>query len=113
MAAKKMFPPGEVDRLLGNDYDEVQLRISFRLFHGQILMMFSDHVEWIRMTSGGARKVAALLTEKADELDRLGVPASATMSSRTAAPAVAPARVEEKKKSVEPRRRVAAKPVTR
>ena len=28
MAAKKMFPPGEVDRLLGNKYDEVKLTES-------------------------------------------------------------------------------------
>jgi len=35
-------------------------------------MQFSDHVEWGRMTSGGARKLAAMLTEKATELDRLG-----------------------------------------
>lgn len=72
MAAKKMFPPGEVDRLLGNKYDEVKLRISFRILAGQILMQFSDHVEWVRMTGSGARKLAAMLTEKADELDRRG-----------------------------------------
>jgi hypothetical protein len=51
-------------------------------------MMFSDHVEWIRMTSGGARKIAALLNEKAD--------------------ASGPAK--EKKKSVKPRKRVVVKP---
>jgi hypothetical protein len=39
---------------------------------GHIVMQFSDHVEWVRMTSGGARKLAAMLTEKATELDRLG-----------------------------------------
>jgi hypothetical protein len=72
MAAKKMFPPGEVDRLLGNKYDEFKLGISFRILAGQIEMQFSDHVEWIRMTSGGARKLAAMLTEKAAELDRRG-----------------------------------------
>ncbi|HEV1285197.1 MAG TPA: hypothetical protein VNU44_07800 [Bryobacteraceae bacterium] len=72
MAAKKMFPPGEVDRLLGNKYDEVKLRIGFRIQAGQIVMQFSDHVEWVRMTSSGARKLAAMLVEKADELDRRG-----------------------------------------
>ncbi len=35
-------------------------------------MQFSDHVERVRMSSGGARKLAAMLTEKAAELDRLG-----------------------------------------
>ena len=41
-------------------------------------------MEWIRMTSGGARKLAARLTEKADELDRLGkVPASGVKSARS------------------------------
>jgi hypothetical protein len=72
MAAKKMFPPGEVDRLLSKTYDEVKLGISFRIQAGQIFMQFSDHVEWIRMTGGGARKLAAMLVEKANELDRLG-----------------------------------------
>ena len=71
MAAKKMFPPGEVDRLLGNKYDEIKLGISFRILAGQIVMQFSDHVEWVRMTSGGARKLAAMLSQKAEELDRI------------------------------------------
>ncbi len=72
MAAKKMFPPREVGNPLGKDYDEVKLRIGFRIQAGQIVMQFSDHVEWVRMSSGGARKLAALLTDKANELDRLG-----------------------------------------
>ncbi|MGA2715525.1 MAG: hypothetical protein ABSG41_20690 [Bryobacteraceae bacterium] len=80
MTAKKMFPPGEIERLagpqiesqFGEDYDEVKLRIGFRILAGQIVMQFSDHVEWIRMISSGARKLAARLAEKADELDRLG-----------------------------------------
>jgi hypothetical protein len=76
MAAKKMFPPGEVEKLLGNDHDEFKLRIGFRILAGQIVMQFSDHVEWVRMTSRGARKLAAMLNEKADELDRLGNPSA-------------------------------------
>jgi hypothetical protein len=72
MAAKKMFPPREVGSLLAKDYDEVKLRIGFRIQAGQIVMQFSDHVEWVRMSSGGARKLAAVLSEKANELDRLG-----------------------------------------
>ena len=104
MAAKKMFPPGEAEKLpgrpvespFGDDYDEVKLGISFRILAGQIVMRFSDHVEWIRMTSGGARKLASRLTEKADELDRLGnVPASG----------VKPARSQKGEKSVTPRKR--------
>jgi hypothetical protein len=74
VAAKKMFPPGEVDRALSKTYDEVNLRISFRIEAGQIVMQFSDHVEWVRMSSAGARKLAAMLTEKANEQDRLGSP---------------------------------------
>jgi len=70
MAANKMFPPREIENPFGDDYDEVKLGISFRILAGQIVMRFSDHVEWIRMTSGGARRLAARLTEKADELDR-------------------------------------------
>src|ERR1035438_7042720 len=79
MAAKKMFPPREIENPFGEDYDAVKL--SFRILAGQIVMRFSDHVEWIRMTSGGARKLAAMLTEKAAELDRLG---------KVSAPAVKP-----------------------
>ncbi len=71
MAAKKMFPPGEIDRLLRNNYEEFKLDISFRIQTGQVIMQFSDSVERIRMTGGGARKLAAMLTEKAGELDRL------------------------------------------
>ena len=71
MAAKKMFPPREVGNPLGKAYDEVKLGISFRILAGQIVMQFSDHVEWVRMSSAGARKLAAMLTEKANEQDRL------------------------------------------
>jgi hypothetical protein len=71
MAAKKIVPPGGVDRLLSKTYDEVKLRIGFRLQTDQIVMQFSDHVEWVRMSSAGARKLAALLLEKANEVDRL------------------------------------------
>jgi hypothetical protein len=70
MSAKKMFPPRGGSGLLDNDYDEVKLRIDFRIQAGQIVMQFSDHVEWVRMSAAGARKLAALLVEKADELDR-------------------------------------------
>ena len=71
MPAKKMFPPGAVSGLLGNEYDEFKLRISLGIQAGQIVMQFSVHVEWVRMSAGGARKLAALLNAKADELDRL------------------------------------------
>jgi hypothetical protein len=71
MAAKKMFPPRAVENLFGDDYDEVKLEISFRIQTGQVVMQFSDHVERVRMNSGGARKLAAMLTAKAAELDRL------------------------------------------
>ena len=49
MAAKKMFPPRAVENLLGDDYDEFKLGISFRIQAGQVVMQFSDHVERIRM----------------------------------------------------------------
>jgi hypothetical protein len=57
---------------LGNVYDEVKLRIGFRIQAGQIVMPFSDHVEWVRMSSAGARKLAAMLIEKANEQVRMG-----------------------------------------
>ena len=72
MAAKKMFPPREVGNPLGKAYDEVKLGISFRILAGQIVMQFSDHVEWVRMSSAGARRLAAMLIEKDNEQDRLG-----------------------------------------
>jgi len=31
MAAKKMFPPRAVENLLGDDYDEFKLGLSFRI----------------------------------------------------------------------------------
>ena len=91
MAAKKMFPPREIENPFGEDYDEVKL--SFRILAGQIVMRFSDHVEWIRMTSGGARKLAAMLTEKAAELDRL---------VKVSAPAVKPVHPPEGENPVMP-----------
>jgi len=72
MAAKKMFPPRAVENLLGDDYDEFKLGISFRIQAGQVVMQFSDQVERIRMSSAGARKLAAMLIEKANERDQLG-----------------------------------------
>ena len=72
MAARKMFPPREVKNLFGDDYDEFKLRIGFRIQAGQVVMQFSETVERVRMGSGGARKLAAMLTAKAAELDGLG-----------------------------------------
>ena len=72
MAAKKMFPPSTVENVLGDDYDEFKLRIGLRLQAGQIVMQFSDDVERIRMSSAGARKLAAMLTEMANQQERLG-----------------------------------------
>ena len=71
MAAKKMLPPRAVENLLGDDYDEVKLAISFRIQAGQVVMQFSDRVDRIRMSSAGARKLAAMLIEKANEVDRV------------------------------------------
>ena len=71
MAAKKMFPPRAVENLLGDEYDEVKLAISFRIQAGQVVMQFSDRVDRIRMSNAGARKLAAMLIVKADEQDRL------------------------------------------
>ena len=48
--------------------------IGFHIEAGQIVMRFSDHVEWVRMSSAGARKLAAMLIERANEQDRLGSP---------------------------------------
>ena len=93
MVARKMFPAGAVEKSLSTPYDEVKLGISFRILAGQIVMQFSDHVEWVRMTSSGTRKLAALLTEKAAELDRLGNLATRMQSvpiRRLLPPAISP-----------------------
>ena len=71
MAAKKMFPPRAVENLLGDDYDEVKLAISFWIQARQVVMQFSDRVDWIRIRSAGARKLAAMLIEKANEVERV------------------------------------------
>jgi hypothetical protein len=81
-----MFPPGEVEKMFGAEYDEVKLRISFLIQEGQIVMRFSDQVKWVRMTSG-ARKLAVMLNEKAVELDRVeNVPAPASTRVRSKPP---------------------------
>jgi hypothetical protein len=49
MAAKKMLPPGEIQNLLGDDYEEFRLRIGFRIQAGQVVMQFSDDIERVRM----------------------------------------------------------------
>jgi len=71
MAAKKMFPPRAIENLLGDDYDEVKLAISFWIQARQVVMQFSDRVDWIRIRSAGARKLAAMLIEKANEVERV------------------------------------------
>ena len=77
MVAKKMSPPRVIANPLGDDYDEVPLTINFRIQAGQIVMQFSDHIERVRMGSGGARKLAASLTEKAAELEQMKKAAAA------------------------------------
>jgi hypothetical protein len=70
MAARKMFPLREVKNLFGDD--KFELRIGFRIQAGQVVMQFSDPLERVRMGSGCARKLAAMLTGKAAEFDGLG-----------------------------------------
>ena len=47
MAAKKMFPSGDIHRVLDTTYDEVKLQIDVRILAKRIVMQFSDHVEWV------------------------------------------------------------------
>ena len=70
MAANKMFPSGAIENPFGDDYDEAKLDISFRIQAGQIVIQFSDQIERIRMGSGGARKLATMLTQMAAQLDK-------------------------------------------
>lgn len=67
-----MIPP-QVPSLDIDAYDLVQLRISLSILDKseRILMRFTDEVAWVAMRSAGARKLAKLLLDKADELDKL------------------------------------------
>jgi hypothetical protein len=91
MAAKKMVPPRAVENAFGDDYDEFKLGISFRVQDGQVVMQFSDSVDRVRMTGGGARKLAQRLIEKAAELDRLGTAVAPTAKPKRSKPRVATA----------------------
>ncbi len=73
MPRKKMFPlPPEPDPCDPALYKEVApLRIYFRRYGTEVLMRFTDHVQWVRMTPAGARKLAALLILKADEAEKM------------------------------------------
>ena len=75
-----LFIPDFTER--GTDYGEFKLGISFRLQGGQVVMQFSDSVDRVRMTGGGARKLAQRLIEKAAELDRLGTASAPTAKAR-------------------------------
>jgi hypothetical protein len=86
MAAKKMIPPRAVENAFGDDYDEFKLGISFRIQAGQVVMQFSDSVDRIRMTGGGARKLANRLIEKAAELDRTGTDSTPTAKPERSKP---------------------------
>lgn len=71
MGARKVSTPGEVEKSINREYDEVKLRIGVRIQAGQIVMQFSDEVEWVRMTSAGARKLATTLVKQAAILESL------------------------------------------
>jgi hypothetical protein len=88
MAAKKMIPPSAVENAFDDNYDEFKLAISFRFQGEQVVMQFSDSVDRVRMTGGGARKLAQRLIEKAAELDRLGTAVGPTAKPKRSKPRV-------------------------
>jgi hypothetical protein len=79
-------PAGE--NAFGDDYDEFKLGISFRLRGGQVVMQFTDSVDRVRMTGGGARKLAKRLIKEAAELDRIGTASAPTAKPERSKPRV-------------------------
>lgn len=61
------FPFGPVD---ASDDGELRLALAVDRAHGIIRMAFGTPVTWLGLPSREARALAAILIEKADELDK-------------------------------------------
>jgi len=67
LGATGKFPRGKAD-----EHDEGELRIAIATDHANAIVRieFGTTVSWLGLPSAEARQLAALLNEKADELDR-------------------------------------------
>lgn len=61
------YPFGRADE---HDEGELQMAVATDPAAGIVRVVFGIPVAWIGLSSGHARRLAAMLTEKADELDR-------------------------------------------
>ncbi len=66
IGATGRFPYGKADE---NDEGELQMALAADHGQGIVRLMFGKPIGWLGLPSRQARHLAALLTEKADELD--------------------------------------------
>ena len=68
LGATGNFPRGQADP---QDEGELKLALATDRANGIIRVVFGKPVAWLGLPSEEARQLAALLIEKADELDRM------------------------------------------
>lgn len=66
LGATGQFPRGKVD---AHDEGELRLALAADHQHGFVRVEFGKRISWLGLPSADARKIAAALIEKADELD--------------------------------------------
>ena len=72
MPGKKMFPPHVPQQALDKlqpEYETAEISPDVRILADGVLLWFSQPTHFVLMRSGGARKLAAMLIARADELD--------------------------------------------
>ncbi len=72
MPGKKMFPPHVPQQALHKlqpEYDTAEISPDVRILADGVVLWFSQSTQFVLMRSGGARKLAAMLLARADELD--------------------------------------------
>lgn len=67
LGATGRFPYGKAD---SDDEGELQMALAADHGNGIVRLQFGKPIGWLGLPSKEARDLAALLTEKADELDR-------------------------------------------
>lgn len=72
MPGKKMFPPRVPQQALHklqSEFETAELSPDVRILADGVMLWFSQPTQFVLMRSGGARKLAAMLRARADELD--------------------------------------------
>ncbi len=67
LGATSRFPRGHAD---ADDEGELQMALTADYANAIVRVQFGKPIGWLGLPSGEARQFAALLIEKADELDR-------------------------------------------